>query len=314
VRVCELPARFPFPDAEALAAAARLFATLPDGALVLVDDLAGGVLGHELARHAPRLRLVALVHHPLYQETGLDEAQQRHFFTAEQGALRHVRRVVVTSAATAAAMRASGLVAELPAVVVPGTEPVPLREPSESPFTRLVCVATLTPRKRHALLIDTLASLRDLPWHLACIGGLDLHPPTTAAVRAQLERLALTDRVELRGECSPSQLQAILHASDLFVLPSAFEGYGMAVAEALAQGVPVIATRTGAAAELVGDAGLLVEPDDASGLERALRSLLADPREREARATAARRRAATLPRWPDSARQLAVELAAVAAS
>ena len=82
----------------------------------------------------------------------------------------------------------------------------------------------------------------------------------------------------------------------------------MAVAEALVQGLPVVATRTGAAAQLVGDAGLLVEPDDRVALTIALRAMLQDPVRREAFAAAARARSALLPRWEDSARDFAQEL------
>lgn len=313
VRLHELPAAFPYPDAAALDAAAQRFSAIPDGALVLIDGLAGGVLPDVLATHAQRLRLAALVHHPLHAESGLDESAQRAFFDSERRALAHVRRVFVTSPGTAAMMLESGLVDREPCVVVPGSERAPLRPRSDAAFTRLLCVATLTPRKDHALLLEALARLRTLPWSLDCIGSRDMHPPTAAAVRARIQRLDLASRVHLLGECSPEALrERHLHA-DLFVLASAFEGYGMAVAEALAQGVPVVATRTGAAEALVGDAGLVVEPGDEAGLTAALRALLSDPVERERRAAAARRRSATLPRWDDSARLFARELSAVMA-
>lgn len=312
VDVRELPARFPFPDDATLAAARALFAGLPDGMPTLVDGLAFGVLADVVAPHAARLPIAALVHHPLHAETGLDEERQRQLFAAERRALMLARRVIVTSRATAAALLACGLVGRSPAVVVPGVAPAALRMPSDHAQARLLCVATLTPRKRHALLIDALNESRSLPWTLTCVGSTTMHPPTTAALRAQIARLGLADRVHLRGECTPAELRALHLESDLFVLASAFEGYGMAFAEALAQGVPVIASRTGAAAELVGDAGIVVEPEDGPALARALRQVLEDPARRERLAGAARRRAATLPRWEDSARLLAGELSILA--
>jgi glycosyltransferase involved in cell wall biosynthesis len=117
--------------------------------------------------------------------------------------------------------------------------------------------------------------------------------------------------VRLLGERTPQELQALMLRSDLFVLASAFEGYGMALAEAIAQGLPAVATRTGAAADLVGEhAGVLVEPGDGTALTSALRMVLQDPARREACAAAARARAAVLPRWTDSARLLSDALAA----
>jgi len=312
VQVHELPARFPFPDAASLAAAAGTFAALPDGALVLVDGLALGVLPDVVAPQSRRLHLAALVHHPLHAESGLDETQQRAFFDCERRALTHARRVFVTSPATAAMMRASGLLEQDPCVAVPGTEPAPVRAASSATFTRLLCVATLTPRKDHALLFEALAALRELPWSLDCVGSTDLHPPTTVALRALVDRLHLGSRVRLLGECSPQSLREKHLSADLFVLASRFEGYGMAVAEALAQGVPVVATRTGAAESLVGDAGIVVEPGDRDALTDALRALLSDPVRRERHAAVARLRSSSLPRWQDAARLFARELAAVA--
>lgn len=312
VDVRELPARFPFPDAAALAAARALFASLPDGLPTLVDGLAFGVLGEIVAPHAARLPIAALVHHPLHAETGLDEEQQRRLFDDERRALTHARRVIVTSPATASMMFASGLVPEAPIVAVPGTTPATLRAASHDPHTRLLCVATLTPRKRHALLLDALAGLRALPWTLTCVGSTRMHPPTTVALRAQIARLGLEGRVTLRDECEPEELRSLHLESDVFVLASAFEGYGMVFAEALAQGVPVIASRTGAAGELVADAGIVVEPDDRAALTRALRRVLEDPLLREALAAAARRRSATLPRWEDTARVIADAIFALA--
>ncbi len=312
VDVRELPARFPFPDAATLEAARALFAQLPDGTLTLIDGLAFGVLADIVAPQASRLRIAALVHHPLHAETGLDESEQRRLFAAERRALTFARRVIVTSPGTADTMVASGIVADMPVVVVPGTASAPLRAPSDDPHTRLLCVATLTPRKRHALLIDALSELRSASWTLTCVGSTTMHPPTTSALREQIARLHLDGRVRLSGECTPEELRSMHLQSDVFVLASAFEGYGMVFAEALAQGVPVIASRTGAAADLVGDAGIVVEPDDGPALRQALRGVLEDPATRESLATAARRRSETLPRWADSARRLARELSTLA--
>jgi glycosyltransferase involved in cell wall biosynthesis len=95
-------------------------------------------------------------------------------------------------------------------------------------------------------------------------------------------------------------------ASDIFVLASRFEGYGMALAEAIAHGIPVVSTRTGAIPQTVpAGTGLLVPPGDAAVLAQALRSLIGCPAERRRLATNARAAAARLPTWQDSARSFA---------
>ncbi len=102
-----LDASFPFPSASALEQARQVFAGLPDDACVLVDGLAFGAMPEVLAEHERRLRWVALVHHPLSLETGLAADVARELARSERAALKYARHVVVTSEATAVALRIS---------------------------------------------------------------------------------------------------------------------------------------------------------------------------------------------------------------
>ena len=100
---------------------------------------------------------------------------------------------------------------------------------------------------------------------------------------------------------APAMLGSAYAAADLFVLPSRYEGYGIVYAEALAQGLPVIACEVGPVPELVGDeAALLVPPGDVEALSEGLDLLLGDATRREQMSAAARRRAGELPRWEDT--------------
>ena len=94
--------------------------------------------------------------------------------------------------------------------------------------------------------------------------------------------------------------------ADLFVLPSRFEGYGMAFAEAIAHGVPVVGTTAGAIPDTVpASAGILVPPDDVRALVAVLRALIADRSQLARLAAGARAAAAKLPSWQDSAARFA---------
>ncbi len=292
---------YPWPDAAARAQAQAVAAALPDGALVVADGLAFGVLPELAERHAERLCWVALVHHPLALETGLSAPQQARLRASERQALAHARQTIVTSAHTARALADYGLPPARIAIVEPGTDPAPSACGSGDGAPTLLCVATVTARKGHAVLLDALAGLADRPWHLHCAGSLTRDPPTAAAAQAQARRLGLEDRITWHGEVDATQLCGLYAQADLFVLPSFHEGYGMALAEALACGLPVLSCAAGAIADTVpADAGVLVAPGDAAALQAALARLLDDPGSRTALAAGARAAAARLPRW-DSA-------------
>jgi glycosyltransferase involved in cell wall biosynthesis len=305
VEICELPGEFPFPSAADREAAARRFAALPGGSRVLVDGLALGVLPDEAQAEAGRLRLVALVHHPLADETGLEAEARAALEASERRALRAARRVVVTSPATAGGLERYGVPPASITVVEPGTDPAPQSRGSQGGTVELLCVATLVPRKGHDVLLRALATMRELPWHLTCVGGLDRDPACTARLRAQAHDAGIDARIAFAGEMGRVALDACYDAADVFVLPTWYEGYGMAVAEALARGLPVVSTATGAIGTLVGpDAGLLVPPGDDVSLARALSAMVGDGALRARLAAGARRVRERLPSWDDAAQRM----------
>ena len=310
----ELDASFPTPTATALGAAAARLDAIDDEALVLIDGLALGAMPGIVAKERHRLRLVGLIHHPLALETGLTVEQAEALRTSETAALAAMRIVITTSSATARALADFGVSQHRIAVVRPGTDPAPLAKGGSDQGLHLLCVAAVTPRKGHGLLIDALAELTDLDWRLTCIGSLDRSPETVAALRQQIGARGLTERVRLAGAVDDAMLGKSYAEADLFVLPSLFEGYGMAFAEALAHGLPVLGCRAGAVPDTVpADAGLLVAPGSVPALREALARLLTDAERRAGLAAGAQRARAALPDWSDSARRLAATLTKVLA-
>ena len=139
------------------------------------------------------------------------------------------------------------------------------------------------------------------------------NPEVAARVNADIARLKLDDRVHVLGTVSDGRINTLYGESDVFVLASRFEGYGMAYAEALAHGLPVIGTTGGATPETVPrDAGILVAPDDVTALAGALRLVISSKAERERMASAAWTAAAALPTWQESARLFAAAIEAAA--
>jgi glycosyltransferase involved in cell wall biosynthesis len=312
---------FPFPDAAAVADADRVLAGIADGSTVVVDCLAFGAMPEQAAAHARRLRLVALVHHPLALETGLDPEAAARLEASEREALRSARAVVVTSPATALALRGYGVDESRLTIVLPGTQ-VPAQTPAPSPGrrevsrgrpeqvtsepVRLLCVASITPRKGQLDLVDALAACRAgslaSNWRLVCIGSLDRDAGYAAALQARVLELGLDAQVHLVGERDEDAVDRAYEDADVFVLASYHEGYGMVLAEAIGHGLPVVSTTAGAIPQTVpADAARLVEPGNIAALAGALAEVIARPEVRRTMAAAARTAARSLPDWQTAA-------------
>lgn len=300
VNTISLSTQFPFPDAATLAATREALAAVPDGAFVIFDGLAYGVLDELAEAESQRLHIIALCHHPLALESGLDPVKQQDFHTSEQRALAAARHIIVTSEHTRSILTDQfDVSANKVLVAVPGTDRVPFAPCAGNPL-QLLTVASLTRRKAHDVLINALANLVDLPWQARFVGGRHFDPIWSDQLQQQVNHLHLQKRIELAG--TVDELDEAFHQADLFVLPSRFEGYGMVFAEALAAGLPIVAARAGAVPDVVPEsAGILVPPDDVESLTTALRHLITNSELRQQLQAGAQHAALSLPTWADAA-------------
>jgi glycosyltransferase involved in cell wall biosynthesis len=303
IDLLDLGEGFPWPDEATRATAQSRLLAMPAGRCIVVDGLALGVLPETASQLAGRNPLLALVHHPLALEWGLSVKQADALRASERAALAAVQGVVVTSAATAQLVASDyGVPAGRIAVARPGSDPALMSQGSQDGVVRLLSVGAIVPRKGFDVLIAALATLTDLSWRLTIAGDRTRDRNAAAQLDADIARHALGDRIAAPGAVSPQRLAALYAEADVFVLASHFEGYGMAYAEAVAHGMPVIGTSAGAIPDTVPpDAGLLVDPGDSFALARALRRVIGDADLRQRLASAARAAAPQLPTWRHSA-------------
>jgi glycosyltransferase involved in cell wall biosynthesis len=303
VDVLDLGSSFPWPDARTRQVANDMLAKVDAQIPLVVDGLAYGVLPEAGAALGKSHKLIALVHHPLAFESGLPEADAKAFLASEREALRHVRHVIVTSPATARLLASDFDVAmDRISVAKPGNDPVQPSRGSGEDSVHLLAVGSIVPRKGYDVLVAALAGLKDLPWRLSIVGDPTRDEECSRALDRDIDRFGLRLRIERLGAVSHEALAKIYDRTDLFVLPSRFEGYGMAFADAIAFGVPVIAARCGAIPETVpAQASILVPPDDVLALASVLRRLLENQAEREVLRAQARASARALPTWRESA-------------
>jgi glycosyltransferase involved in cell wall biosynthesis len=309
VRELAAPGPWPDPDPAALSRLARTAAAVPDGGLVLLDGLVASSAGAVLLPESGRLRLVVLVHMPLGGVAVPEDA--------ERAVLTQARAVVTTSSWTRQRLLDRyDLPAERVQVARPGAD---LDE--EAPGTpgggRLLCVGAVVPHKGQDLLVDALGRIARLPWTCTVVGALDRDPPFVERLRSMAAASGVLDRLSFPGPRVGDALRRHYRSADLLVLPSRLEAYGMVVTEALAVGLPVLATAVGGVPEAVGctpegPPGLLVPPDEPGRLREALDAWLRDEGLRTRLRRAARSRRATLEGWDATARRLAAVLASAA--
>ncbi|MEV5430503.1 glycosyltransferase family 4 protein [Streptomyces sp. NPDC052701] len=305
---------WPRPRAADRAELARTLGELPDGAVVLLDGLVACGVPEVVVPEAERLRMAVLVHLPLGDETGLDPDVAADLDARERAVLRAVPAVVATSDwAVRRLVSHHGLAPDRVHVAAPGADIAPLA-PGTDGVSRLLCVAAVTPRKGQHRLVEALAQVADLPWSCVCVGSLDQDPEYVARLRALIAKYGLQDRLELTGPRSGAALDASYAAADLMVLTSYAETYGMAVTEALARGIPVLATDVGGLPEAVGRApdggvpGILVPPEDPAAIAAELRGWFGEADVRRRLKAAARSRRAALGGWAATAQSLAAVL------
>ncbi|MBT2513291.1 glycosyltransferase family 4 protein [Arthrobacter sp. ISL-30] len=286
----------------------RLGAVLSDAGndVVLVDGLIGSGAPKEIEQAAARgnppwiLVHMALADHPELEKRAL---------TAAAGV------ICTSSSACRNLQELHGL--DNAHVVVPGVDLLdisstgePLDKPSGAP-PHLVVVAALLPHKAQLLVVEAFARLRDLPWTAALVGSTTADPDYALAVIDAISRHGLQHRIEVTGERSGEGLEQEWRRSDLSLLVSTVESFGMVVTESIAHGVPVLVRAGIGAVEALGPtgAGTAVElDDDGQGtgagpeqLEAVLRTWLTDPKMRHSWRAAALQSRDSLPSWEDAA-------------
>lgn len=310
---------WPMPAPVDRAALGEVVAGIPDGALVLLDGLVASTAPEVLVPEARRLRLVVLVHMPLGDSLGDgppgDEVAEAR--TREGAVLSAAVAVVTPSEWTRRRLLdRHPLRADRVLVAEPGVDPADIA-PGTASGGELLCVAAVTPHKGHDVLLAALGMIAHLPWQCTCVGSLDRDPGFVDRVRSQAAQDRICDRVRFTGPLTAEGLSTTYAGADVLVLASRGETYGMVVTEALARGLPVIATAVGGLPEALGRGsegsrpGLLVPPDAPADLAEALCVWLGDADLRRQLRHAAEQRRGTLSGWSATADQVSRVLAEV---
>lgn len=303
--VHELDSTFPLAADRAIEQASAIVTAVADRGVVIADSLLVAALADVLLREAARLHLLALMHLPVALTPGLGSEIAERLGRREARVLRVASRVVVTGRSMVDAVSTHAADLSRVVVVEPGVDAAPVRQRSHEEGTlQLLCVANVVPGKGHDLLLDALSALTTRPWHLTCAGSVTRDRRFVEKLAAQASDRGVASRVSFAGELDDDALASAYAQADLFVLPTRFETYGMAAAEAIAHGLPVVSTATGAIPSIVGDlAGLVVAPDDVDALRGALALVMDDRSVRRRFRAGALRMRTRLRSWATAAQE-----------
>ncbi|WP_437670710.1 glycosyltransferase family 4 protein [Sorangium sp. So ce131] len=283
-----------------LALSRRLARTAP--AAVVGDELCFRELGPAFAALPRRIARVLLVHHLSAWE--LPPGPRRAALSLLEGAVSRLSDVhLATSATTAARLRREHGLARVD-VAPPGADRLALLPcaAQEGGPLRIVFVGSFIPRKRLLELLAAFERIGSEAATLVLVGDGARDPAYGGAVRRAIAGSAfLRARVAALGVLGDDALAAELARADVLILPSSLEGYGMVLTEAVRAGVPVLAARAGAVAEVVQDGAEALLWDDGEGLVRALSRFLSDAPLRASMRRAAVARSAGLPTWDGTA-------------
>ena len=279
--------------------ATRALSELPDGALVVIDGLIAVRESGALAVQSIRLRMIVLAH-MVASLTSVSSPDGIQLTEHEATALKSADRVIATSGWTRSELIARSLVNPHAVVTAyPGTDPAPLTVTSRA-GGRLLCVGVVAPHKGQDVLVRALAHLTQVSdWTCTFVGSLSTAPDFVADLKQTVRDEQLATRVSFVGTLAHGALEAAYGRADLVVAPSRTESFGMVVAEALARGIPVVASRVGGIPEALSSrgAGILVPADDPTALETLLREWCASPSLRTRLMAAAVEARATVRSW-----------------
>jgi glycosyltransferase involved in cell wall biosynthesis len=302
MEVVELIGAFPLVDDFARDSACAAWDRLPPDTKPVIDGLAlPAFRGLEDAISARGS--VGLIHHPVSLETGLSNADRAVLADVERRLFARMTQLIVTSDTTAETLDTSfHIPSDRIHVVVPGTDDAPRCTGSTGPFCEVLSIGTLIPRKGHDVLLRALGRLFDLDWHLTIVGSPDRDPVHAHGLIALAEELKIAHRVRFAGELVGEALEDVWRGADLFALATNYEGYGMAIAEALKRGLPAVVTAGGAAGKLIiPESGCVCPVGDRDQVSKSLRRLIFGRDLRRDMAEQAWQIGQTLPSWKTQA-------------
>ncbi len=167
---------------------------------------------------------------------------------------------------------------------------------------KILFLGAIIRRKSPHFIIEALSRLENTDFDVQFAGDKNVAPKYFQSIVSLTEKLKLGKSVQFLGQVNSAELMKLMKVSHLLVVPSSYEGYGIAYAEGMAQGLPAIGRNAGGASEIIkhGENGYLLSTGDLQELANLLLMLANDRNKLYQMSLAARESFDDLPKWEDS--------------
>ena len=296
----EIETAFPAIDRQALAALAPCLAAIGPNSVFVTDHI-------HVCQLLPLLRdasfpVIAIFHHSLVMEHGNPEdGEGRHLHRLEAEAFGLCSGIIATSQESRRYLEQQHRIDPTRIMVaVPGNERASRSIPSGAEPLEILSLGAVIPRKRYDYILDVASRLEAPYWRWRIAGDPNRYPELFTEFQQKRMDLTLAGRLDLLGEASDAELASLWNSAGLFVAASRYEGYGMAVAEALIRGIPVVTTDSGAVKTWASSGVIGAPADDAAAMARLIDGLLGDRERLMSEAERAWRFGQSLPTWEET--------------
>jgi glycosyltransferase involved in cell wall biosynthesis len=271
ITIHQLSNDFPFPSDKSLQTVQTILSLIPESDTIIFDNLISSSISALLKECAHRNHLICLFHLPLSIYPGFSVYQREMLAFSESESLGFIHHILAVGPFVEKFLLQQGIDKKKIILTFPGVEDCPQKKIYQPKPYRLLSVANLIRSKGHVTLVKALSALNNINWILDCYGDLDLDRQYLADLQALIRRNNLQNKIFIHGTISGKALSDAYLSADLFIHPSEFETYGIALTEALAHGIPVIASTGGGTLSTVpASMGKFFKPDDVYGLETIL--------------------------------------------
>lgn len=245
VTVHQLSNDFPFPSKENLKKCEVVVKNIPTDNPVFIDSLAFGPMHKILLLNRGKNPVIPIMHLPLPKNPNFSKAEQDQFILPEQNALKLAVKIIAVSGFTKQIIMDYGIEASKIEIITPGFSYLPRKASFPDFPEKILCVGSYLPGKGQLLLVKALAKIRHLKWTLTMCGIQDFDPHYFKKIQSEIETEKLGSRIFVNPPVSGESLSKAYLEADLFILPSYFENFSMALNDALYCGIPVITTDGG---------------------------------------------------------------------